>query len=125
MGLDMYIIKTARTNSLPLSTDSDVAYWRKFNALHGWFVDNVQIGIDNCDAYELTHDHLDDLNAVLNEVIRTKNPSLLAPRSGFFFGSSEADEYYWEKVNETSQMIKDLIIQTDWNEYKLFYQSCW
>lgn len=26
----------------------EVGYWRKANAIHGWFVDNVQKGNDDC-----------------------------------------------------------------------------
>jgi hypothetical protein len=26
----------------------DVAYWRKANAIHKWFVDNCQDGVDEC-----------------------------------------------------------------------------
>lgn len=31
--------------------DEQVAYWRKANAIHKWFVDNVQEGNDNCQSY--------------------------------------------------------------------------
>ena len=30
------------------SVVEEVMYWRKFNALHKWFVDNVQEGVDDC-----------------------------------------------------------------------------
>ena len=28
--------------------DEEVGYWRKANAIHKWFVDNVQDGNDDC-----------------------------------------------------------------------------
>ena len=30
------------------SISCNVAYWRKFNALHNWFVNNIQDGKDDC-----------------------------------------------------------------------------
>ena len=39
-----------------------VGYWRKCNAIHNWFVENVQDGIDDCDYHhEVTEDKLEDL----------------------------------------------------------------
>ena len=38
-----------------------VAYWRKANAIHKWFVDNVQNGTDDCGKYRVTVDQLKQL----------------------------------------------------------------
>jgi hypothetical protein len=62
----------------------EVAYWRKFNALHQWFVTNVQLGIDKCDLYELDKDILFELLEILEDVYHLKNPSKLPPTQGFF-----------------------------------------
>jgi len=102
-----------------------VAYWRKFNALHQWFVTNVQLGIDKCNLYELDKDVLFELLEVLEEVHNLKNPSKLPPTQGFFWGSTEVDDYYWDKVESSIQTISELIDETDWNKERLFYQSSW
>ncbi len=34
-----------------------LAYWRKFNALHSWFVHNCAEGIDNCQRILLKRQH--------------------------------------------------------------------
>lgn len=39
----------------------EVGYWRKANAIHKWFVDNVQDGVDNCEYYEVTKEQLEEL----------------------------------------------------------------
>lgn len=39
----------------------DVAYWRKANAIHQWFVDNVQGGHDDCGMYEVKKYQLETL----------------------------------------------------------------
>lgn len=33
---------------------TEVAYWRKANQIHNWFVNNIQDGTDDCGSYEVT-----------------------------------------------------------------------
>lgn len=40
---------------------TEVGYWRKANAIHKWFVDNIQNGIDDCGYYEVTKEQLEEL----------------------------------------------------------------
>ena len=30
-----------------------VAYWRKANAIHRWFINNIADGVDNCEPFEV------------------------------------------------------------------------
>ena len=101
----------------------EVAYWRKFNALHSWFVSNVQKDVDNCGLYELEKDDLFSCLDVLEETFHKKNPVRLPPSAGFFFGSTEVDDYYWNKVESSIEIISKLIDYTDWDKERLFYQS--
>ena len=39
----------------------DVGYWRKANAIHKWFVDNIQDGEDDCGYYEVASEQLEEL----------------------------------------------------------------
>ncbi len=39
----------------------NVAYWRKANQIHKWFVDNVQGGEDDCGDYLLTKEDIEEL----------------------------------------------------------------
>lgn len=41
----------------------EVAYWRKANQVHKWFVDHVQDGVDDCGNYGVTQEQLEDLLA--------------------------------------------------------------
>ena len=102
-----------------------VAYWRKFNALHAWFVTHVQLGIDNCGFYEIYEDTLRDALEVLEAAYAHKNAKLLPPTQGFFWGSTEVDDYYWYKVSESISTFSHLIDQTDWSTHRLFYTSSW
>ena len=38
-----------------------VAYWRKANHIHGWFVENVQNNEDDCDEYYVSRTKLEEL----------------------------------------------------------------
>lgn len=102
-----------------------VAYWRKFNALHNWFVIHVQIGIDDCGMYEVTRDHIVDLVNTLFNVLEEKDPSDFMPVVGSFFGSNEVDEYYWEQVENTRDKMYRLLNDFDWENERLFYCSSW
>ena len=108
-----------------LSIFKEISYWRKFNALHGWFVINVQIGIDDCGLYEVTKDHIIDLLNTLFTVLEEKDPTDFMPAIGFFFGSNEVDEYYWERVENTRDKMYRLLNDFDWENERLFYCSSW
>jgi len=50
--------------------EEEVMYWRKANHIHGWFVDNVQDGEDDCKEYYVSDDKLRELLSVCNKVIK-------------------------------------------------------
>lgn len=47
----------------------DVAYWRKANAIHLWFVKNVQGGKDDCGEYRVERAQLQTLKEVCDRVL--------------------------------------------------------
>jgi len=47
----------------------EVAYWRKANQIHKWFVDNVQDGEDDCKEYYVSHEQLKQLLEIVNIVL--------------------------------------------------------
>ena len=49
--------------------DEEVLYWRKANAIHKWFVDNIQEGTDDCKDYYVSSKDLKELLEICNEVI--------------------------------------------------------
>jgi len=95
----------------------EVMYWRKANAIHNWFVKNVQGGKDDCHEYEVCSSDLkkllDDINNILNEDSNAKQEefinNLLPPRPGFFFGSTDIDEYYFEVLKYTKKELEKLL----------------
>jgi len=103
----------------------EVMYWRKVNAVHAWFVENVQDGIDECQESSVTIEQLDKLATICEKVVRDKNPELLPSQGGFFFGSTEYDEYYYQEIEDTAKVLREEIKnnQEDYPEY--FYQASW
>lgn len=101
-------------------------YWRKANAIHGWFVKYVQNGVDECLEHYVSREDLMALQQTCQEVLA--NPSkaveLLPPTQGFFFGGYEIDDYYWSYVKETEALIGSLLKKAD-NRWEFYYRSSW
>lgn len=45
-----------------------VGYWRKANAIHKWFVDNIQEGVDDCREYYVEKEKMKELLETCKEV---------------------------------------------------------
>ena len=67
MGLDMYLYKKKKQEQE--KQIEVVAYWRKANQIHNWFVENVQDGVDNCEAYPVTKTNIELLLEICNEIL--------------------------------------------------------
>jgi hypothetical protein len=105
-----------------------VGYWRKANHIHAWFVDYVQDGIDDCDYHnEVTKEDLEDLLDICQRVLDDHSlaDELLPTQSGFFFGGTEYDEYYFEDIENTIGIIKNVLETTDFDKEMIYYVSSW
>lgn len=136
----------------------EVAYWRKANAIHKWFVDNVQDGIDNCGYYEISKEKIEELRQVCTKVLNSSTlingqicvgerlvddkwekilenglilkdtevaEELLPTESGFFFGSTDYDEYYLRDIIYTADMCEAILNFFPWENCYLLYHSSW
>lgn len=104
----------------------EIMYWRKANAIHAWFVRNVQGGEDDCKAYPVTRENLVVLHKTVCDVLENPESAdeLLPTEEGFFFGSTEYDEYYWKDLEETKKELEKIIRES--TEYDGFeYHSSW
>jgi len=68
-----------------------LAYWRKANHIHRWFVENVQGGDDDCEEYHVSEEDIKRLLELCNAVAGNHDlaKELLPCKEGFFFGSSD------------------------------------
>ena len=126
MGLDMYAYRVKKEyaiNDFEYESDQDpaedLAYWRKFNALHGWMerLYRERGGPKesfNCAPLRL---HLEDLDQLQRDIGENK----LEPTQGFFFGSQEI---YPEDVAAAMKFIfeaRQAIKEGD----AIYYDSWW
>lgn len=163
MGLDMYLVekksKYVGLGNMPdnskltealkesLGTDDSSCYhviveqeriyWRKSNAIHQWFVDNVQDGDDDCGEYPVTCQQLATLRDTCNKILEDPENSeslaeeLLPTKSGFFFGSVDYDDGYIADLEYTVSSIDRLLKEFNWDtpdfteSPDLYYQSSW
>lgn len=154
MGLDMYLSakkymskyfdpadseKIAKINELfgiEGSEDGDynaqevifrVAYWRKANQIHQWFVDNVQDGVDECQEAFVTREQLKDLLELCKRIIDEPKlgDELLPTASGFFFGSTDYDEYYMADIKHTAERLENILNDPALSKMDFYYQSSW
>ena len=149
MGLDMYLSRkhyvknwdpsnptfevTILKNGKPLGIDSskitsveeEVAYWRKANQIHAWFVENVQNGVDECQESYVSREQLRALVKACKEVVAS--PELashtLPTKGGFFFGSTEYDGWYMEDCQNTIDMLESSL--NDGLDGEYYYQASW
>ena len=138
--------------------EEQIGYWRKANAIHKWFVDNVQGDKDDCGDYEVNAKQLQQLLDIVNRTLKSselvdgkiKNgqhgtpnggwedniedgkiirdstvaQELLPSSSGFFFGSTEYDEYYYENLVTTKEILETALVNNS-DDCEFYYHSSW
>ena len=106
--------------------EEEVGYWRKANQIHRWFVENIQGGVDDCREYSVSKSELETLRNICKEVSNdhSKADELLPAASGFFFGSTEYNEWYFDGVEGTIEMLDKIISETNPNQ-DIYYSSSW
>lgn len=152
MGAEAYV--DPETPSLTVSLT--VAYWRKANQIHAWFVENVQEGKDECQRSEVSREQLTELRDLCKRVLASSDltegevltsisypagepvenrelgqvladpavaQELLPTASGFFFGGSEYDSYYYDDLKSTVAQI-DRVLEMPRNFY-FEYRASW
>ena len=128
------IIDAAGLDSEDIATGSpsgtlslNVMYWRKANAIHNWFVKYVQNDVDNCKEYYVHRDDLKILITACTAALNDKNaaPEVLPTKSGFFFGPTEYDEYYYQDLQETVDRLGKLLMDPKFEGWDFKYQSSW
>jgi hypothetical protein len=118
MGLDMYLYR---------KETEEIAYWRKANAIHGWFINNANV-VDDCTPIHVTRQDIiqlrDDCQKVIDEGTTETAWELLPPTSGFFFGSREIDDWYWDDIKSTLEKLNRIIDETE-DDTEFEYHASW
>jgi len=110
-----------KTGFAGINIDVPMGYWRKSNMIHHWFVNNLADGVDECQPIVVRREDLEQLKETCIEVIAnpTDAEELLPTGSGFFFGSTSYDQYYFSDLNDTIGILnKCLESKFDYFEYQ-------
>lgn len=105
-----------------------VAYWRKANEVHNWFVSELAGGVDECQPIYVDREKLVELRDLCAAVILepAMAPKVLPTKAGFFFGSYEYDEWYMEDMKLTVQQLDAILAACPADTYPTFiYQASW
>lgn len=131
MGLDMYLYQVPKGTEEPelgpwpenpnyagerseWAAQNELAYWRKFNALHAWFVRECGDDIDECQPIKVHPEKLTELFQLIVTLDDSGQDADLAEaqlptKSGFFFGGTDIDEWYWQDVADTRKVLTEVL----------------
>jgi hypothetical protein len=107
--------------------------WRKVNQVHGWFVNEVSDGVDDCKDIYVDASKLRELRVICEFLIDNKTaPDILDKieenlplAEGFFFGSREIDEYYWSGLEQTIPILTNAIRLAEDENCSIYYTASW
>ncbi len=154
MGLDMYLNRkiyvgakyehnnvkgkielTKGKSNIPIKVDlskvseitEEVAYWRKANAIHKWFVDNVQDGKDDCGDYYVSREQLQELVDLCKKVLNKAKTVDGQVANGTTWTQAEGEVHNYQdgKVIVNQDLMEELLPtqpgfffgETDYDEY--------
>jgi Ni,Fe-hydrogenase I large subunit len=132
----------------------EVAYWRKANHIHQWFVQVVQGGKDECQEAYVSVEQLRELKDICEKIVTYFDSSvtgekevkasfgndwgektydvdenvladLLPTASGFFFGGTAYDHWYYQDCKNTIKMIDEAFKGAENIYPEFYYQSSW
>jgi hypothetical protein len=86
----------------------------------------VQEDEDDCREYYVGKDDLRKLLMVVGTVLAHQERALelLPPPGGFFFGTTDLDDWYWDNLKLTRTLLKEVLESTS-DDQTLYYRSSW
>jgi len=115
-------------NFVSKETKYQVGYWRKFNALHNYIVEHFADGNDDCRPVYIGYNELELLRNVCKDVLDNHDlaSELLPTQDGFFFGSTEYDEWYFENLEYSLDLFNKLLEFCNKNpSTDIYYKASW
>lgn len=126
MGLDIYFYKVRKDDADAISNTREVfdlinngvdcAYFRKANFIYAYFAHLIDSNTECC---IVNKDEIESLFDACGLVLERRNDTEFAKEvlptcPGFFFGSTDYDEWYYEKVASCYEQMK--IILEEWED---------
>ena len=150
MGLDMNVYTNSRELAKMVAEEywaddefaaecarkcGEIGYWRKFSNMHGWMVDNVQDGDDDCKDYRIAPSMfmklfhiIENCVAILDDYEDEEDAleriyEIFPERDGFFFMSSS--EWQIEHIRDTYRWFNVLLkyLECDVKAETLYFRN--
>jgi hypothetical protein len=120
--------KIASPEGYGVTVSATAIYWRKVNSIHNWFVENVGGGVDECQSMYVPRATLEELRDTVEMVYKSKNEAVaqehLPTASGFFFGQTDYNEYYWGDLEYTLKELNRVLNDAP-EDVSFYYQASW
>lgn len=121
MGLDIYWYEKAKDESL--KNLKCIKRFRKVNFIVEYF------NLDNCVPYICSKEDIDVLNEKCKIVLKEKNDNVskeeLPTTTGFFFGGTEFDKWYYHDVKEVLDFTDHLLNTIDFCKREIHVLAYW
>lgn len=118
MGLDIYLMRA--------HSEKEVCYWRKANCVRRFF----QEALDADDAQLsrgalVKRKHIEELIDRCDKVLKdhSKADELLPTQDGFFFGTIDYDDWYFDCLKYTKSALKKLL--KTYKDVNFLYADSW
>ncbi|AWM79061.1 hypothetical protein DKL61_01090 [Gammaproteobacteria bacterium ESL0073] len=118
MGLDISFVACPRDEIM------EMGVFRKVNALLQW-VNTYVMTVENCAYIPISKEDLEKLQGTLNQLTTDNCQELFPTQEGFFYGSTEYDECYWEDVQAIKEWLDKTLAEFDFGEEMLFFSAWW
>ena len=131
MGLDMFLTVRKKSNPVWDWEDEEDVYWRKANQIRKWFVENLEYEQDpKSDSLENVRVPKEKLEELLDTVTTVLNnpylaDELLPTEAGFFFGSCNYDNWYFNQLESTKRQLEEILSTTNFETEDVYYDESW
>lgn len=150
MGLDMFIQSVPNEWEMPsiaeyaswsmnLENEDEVideAYWRKFHALHDYFIKEIQEGDDDCLVYRLDYKTIHKLKIIIERILEDKEleesmgnnrgvASKLLPEPSSIPKKLRYGQSYYESLNSSYSVVKNILEKMKEGKRDFYYRSSW
>lgn len=115
------LIKELEDEKEKINPWKEVAYFRKVNFLIPFFGYE-----ENCSNIEIDKYQVEDLIEACKEVLANHDKAsfLLPTQTGFFFGSTDYDDWYFDDVQNAKEKFEEILADFDRDE-DILLMHCW
>ena len=115
------LIKELEDENEKINPWNEVAYFRKVNFLIPFFGYE-----ENCSNIEIGKYQVEDLIEACKEVLANHDKAsfLLPTQAGFFFGSTDYDDWYFDDVQNVKEKFEEILADFDMDE-DILLMHCW